>query len=113
MGGFTAEDRPVPSALTRPDVTVLAPNDPAFEPALLSVSGSGGLYQLDRISLFNPLCVPGENGIGTISSLQKFCRDRRAFLIADSAHGVTLAPLQNRPVPACVSSTRCADYASK
>lgn len=79
------------------DGTVLAPNDPAFETALLPLSGSGGLYQLDRIDLFNLLCVPGETGTGTISNLQKFCRDRRAFLIADSADGATLDTLQNGP----------------
>jgi phage tail sheath protein FI len=79
------------------DGTVLAPNDPAFETALLPLSGSGGLYQLDRIDLFNLLCVPGETGTGTISTLQKFCRDRRAFLIADSADGATLNTLQNGP----------------
>jgi len=79
------------------DGTVLVPNDAAFETALLPPSGSGGLYQLDRVNLFNLLCVPGETGTGTISTLQKFCRDRRAFLIADSADGVTVDTLQSGP----------------
>ena len=79
------------------DGAVLAPNDAAFETALQPLSGTGGLYQLDRVNLFNLLCVPGETGPGVISNLQKFCRDRRAFLIADSADGVTLDTLENGP----------------
>ena len=79
------------------DGTVLAPNDPAFETALLPLSGTGGLYQLDRVDLFNLLCVPGETGTGTISALQKFCRDRRAFLIADSADGTTFDTQKDGP----------------
>ena len=79
------------------DGAVLAPNDPAFETALQPASGTGGLYQLDRINLFNLLCVPGETSAGVISNLQKFCRDRRAFLIADSADGATLDALENGP----------------
>ena len=79
------------------DGTVLAHNDPAFETALLPLSGIGGLYQLDRVDLFNLLCVPGETGAGTISALQKFCRDRRAFLIADSADGATFDTQKNGP----------------
>jgi phage tail sheath protein FI len=79
------------------DGAVLAPNDPAFETALQPVSGTGGLYQLDRVNLFNLLCVPGETSTGVISNLQKFCRDRRAFLIADSADGATLDALENGP----------------
>ncbi|MGB6145826.1 MAG: phage tail sheath subtilisin-like domain-containing protein, partial [Rhodanobacter sp.] len=73
------------------------PNDPAFETALLPLSGTGGLYQLDRVDLFNLLCVPGETGTGTISALQKFCRDRRAFLIADSADGTTFDTQKDGP----------------
>ncbi|KAA0068674.1 phage tail sheath subtilisin-like domain-containing protein [Rhodanobacter sp. T12-5] len=79
------------------DGAVLAPNDPAFETALQPVSGTGGLYQLDRVNLFNLLCVPGETSVGVISNLQKFCHDRRAFLIADSADGATLDALENGP----------------
>jgi phage tail sheath protein FI len=79
------------------DGAVLAPNDPAFETALLPIAGTGGLYALDRINLFNILSVPGETGIGTISTLEKFCRDRRAFLIADSVDGATLTSLKAGP----------------
>ncbi len=101
LGGATdppadtaAGDIPAGAKLTGGvDGDVLAPNDPAFETALLPPAGSGGLYQLDRINLFNLLCVPGETSAGTISGLQKFCRDHRAFLIADSADGATVDAL--------------------
>lgn len=79
------------------DGTLLAPNAAAFETALLPLSGSGGLYQLDRVDLFNLLCVPGETNTGTISSLQAFCRGHRAFLIADSVDGASFDSLQNGP----------------
>ena len=62
---------------------VLAPNDAAFETALLPASGTGGAYLLDRIDLFNLLCVPGETTDVQLQKLQEFCRKRRAFLIAD------------------------------
>jgi phage tail sheath protein FI len=81
------------------DGTVLTPNGAsgAFETALLPASGSGGLYQLDRIDLFNLLCVPGENQPATVSGLEAFCHDRRAFLLVDSADGATFASLQGGP----------------
>ncbi|MEO6335019.1 MAG: phage tail sheath subtilisin-like domain-containing protein [Pyrinomonadaceae bacterium] len=62
---------------------VLQPNEPDFENALLPADGVGGLYLLDDIDLFNLLCVPGETASAIIKSLQKFCRDRCAFLIVD------------------------------
>jgi phage tail sheath protein FI len=47
------------------------------------------VFLLDRVDLFNLLCVPGETTAATLSTLQKFCRDRRAFLIADCAQNAT------------------------
>jgi phage tail sheath protein FI len=72
------------------DGTVLAPGDAAFELGLLPPPGddgalAGGLYHLDRIDLFNLLCVPGETDPDTLGTLAAFCRTRRAFLIADAA----------------------------
>lgn len=71
------------------DGVVIEPNDPdieegdpSFETAL--VNTETGVPLLDRISLFNILCVPGETKETTIQELEKFCRQRRAFLIADS-----------------------------
>ena len=79
------------------DGKVLNPNDSAFETAMLPTSGDGGVYLLDRIDLFNLLCVPGETSATPLSGLQKFCRDRRAFLIADCAQNDSLTSLQNGP----------------
>ncbi|MDF0668212.1 MAG: phage tail sheath subtilisin-like domain-containing protein [Nitrospira sp.] len=62
---------------------VLKPDEGDFETAMLPVGGTGGVYHLDRIDLFNLLCVPGETTGSQIQNLQEFCRKRRAFLIAD------------------------------
>jgi uncharacterized protein len=79
------------------DGAVLNPNDATFETALQPTSGTGGVYHLDRIDLFNLLCVPGESTPSALSNLQKFCRDRRAFLIADCASNASLTTLANGP----------------
>jgi phage tail sheath protein FI len=61
---------------------VLSPGA-GLETALAVPGGPGGLLLLDRIDLFNLLCVPGLTDAAKLGDLQKFCRDRRAFLIAD------------------------------
>lgn len=60
---------------------VLNPNTSDFETILLNAAG--GVHHLDRIDLFNLLCVPGETDQTTLSTLQRYCREHRAFLIAD------------------------------
>ncbi len=67
------------------DGSILTPNSPAFENAMLPITPTGGAYHLDRIDLFNLLCVPGETTSAQVQRLQEFCRKRRAFLIADCA----------------------------
>ena len=79
------------------DGKVLPPNDPDFELAAQPASGVGGVFHLDRIDLFNLLCVPGETKPAEVQKLEKFCRDRRAFLIADSVATATVTSLQNGP----------------
>ncbi|MBO0859247.1 MAG: phage tail sheath family protein [Chloracidobacterium sp.] len=79
------------------DGKVLTPNDAAFENATLPTSGTGGAYLLDRIDLFNLLCVPGETNAPALSNLQKFCHDRRAFLIADGPQEISLDTLLSTP----------------
>jgi phage tail sheath protein FI len=79
------------------DGPVLLPNDPAFETKLLPEDQVGGVYLLDRIDLFNLLCVPGETTVEKISELQSFCRERRSFLIVDCEETATLKTLQNGP----------------
>jgi phage tail sheath protein FI len=79
------------------DGNVLTPLDPAFVTAALPATGTGGVFLLDRVDLFNLLCVPGLTDAAAWSNLQKFCRDRRAFLIADCAQTDSLTTLQNGP----------------
>jgi hypothetical protein len=45
--------------------------------------------QLDYVDLFNLLCVPGETKTPTLSTLEAYCEQKRAFLIADSDPAVT------------------------
>ena len=75
------------------DGTVLKPNDPAFETKLHPVTGTVGKL-LDAVDLFNLLCVPGETTATALGALQKYCRDRRAFLIADCPESATLTSMQ-------------------
>ncbi len=77
------------------DGTMLAPNTGTFHTKLGAVAVAGGL--LDRIDLFNLLCVPGETDPTTLQALQGFCRERRAFLIVDAAEADTFSTLQSGP----------------
>ena len=79
------------------DGTVLVPDTAPFETALSVGSGTAGVNLLDRVDLFNLLCVPGETNTTVVSGLQKFCRDHRAFLITDCAQGATFTSLLTGP----------------
>jgi phage tail sheath protein FI len=70
------------------DGTPLVPGDGNFESALLGEPGRG-LGLLDRTPIFNLLCVPGLTDAPTIASLQKYCRDKRAFFIVDAPQTAT------------------------
>ncbi len=74
---------------------VLDPQSPAFATAgsMLLPAGTTGIFLLDRVDLFNLLCIPGLTDPAVLSNLQKFCRDRRAFLIADCAQTATFDTL--------------------
>jgi uncharacterized protein len=56
-------------------------------------TGSGGVRLLDRVDSFNLLCVPGETDGPTISSLQEYCHDNRAFYIVDCPQNASTANL--------------------
>ncbi len=98
-GTTPPNDTPVPLTANEhlangADGAILAPSTKAdtpgtFETALTPSSLSGGVYLLDHVDLFNLLCVPGEIAIATLSTLEGYCRDHRAFLIADSDPGIT------------------------
>jgi phage tail sheath protein FI len=79
------------------DGKVLQPDQADFSAALSITSGTGGVQFLTRIDLFNLLCVPGLTAPTVLATLQKFCRDHRAFLIADAAVNDTLSTLVNGP----------------
>ena len=53
-----------------------------------------GIHLLDRIDIFNLLCVPGETDAPTIGNLQAYCAGRRAFCIVDSPQSATTANLE-------------------
>jgi uncharacterized protein len=74
---------------------VLGAGDPAFITSLGNVGKENGL--LDRIDLFNILCVPGLEDDTAIGELQDFCRNRRAFLIVDCDEAARFSNVQSGP----------------
>ncbi len=74
---------------------VLSPNQATFHTALNG--DTSGLALLAHVDLFNLLCVPGETDTTTVTSLQKLCHDRRAFLIADCDETATFNSTKNGP----------------
>ena len=86
---------PIPRLVSGADGPVLDPDSATFETKLVERNGRSA--PLDRVDLFNLLCVPGETTPATLSTLEKYCRDHRAFLIADCAENATLGDLQDGP----------------
>jgi phage tail sheath protein FI/uncharacterized protein YjdB len=82
------------------DGTVLWPADGNFEIAMFPTTNpNGGVHLLDRVSIFNLLCVPGETDGPTISTLQGYCVQTRAFMIVDPPQNTTIAKMiQSGPV---------------
>ena len=74
---------------------VLLPNTGGFETAL--TKPASGVYLLDRVPIFNLLCVPGETKATTIQTLQAYCAANRAFQIVDTDQYVSVASLQAGP----------------
>jgi hypothetical protein len=81
------------------DGKVLDPSAQGFGAIVQPTNGSGGVFLLDRIDLFNLLCVPGLSDPTALSNLQKFCRDRRAFSIADCAPSADFDALKDETQP--------------
>jgi uncharacterized protein len=82
------------------DGTTLIPGDGKFEIALgpdasPTSTNDFGLRLLDRVDIFNLLCVPGETDAPTISILQEYCTNMRALYIVDCPQTVTTAGLTN------------------
>jgi phage tail sheath protein FI len=55
-----------------------------FETALHADPGTTGVNLLASVDIFNLLCVPGETDTTVLGKLDTFCKDNRAFLIADA-----------------------------
>ncbi len=84
-----------PIALTGgADGSVLTPaTDGNFEIAMLSDT-TKGVFLLDRVDIFNLLCIPAETDAPTISTLEQYCATKRAFYIVDSWQLATPSALQ-------------------
>ncbi len=77
------------------DGDVLVPaTDGNFELALLSATLGHGINLLDRVDIFNLLCVPGEINAPTVKTLQTYCAGKRAFYIVDPPQLSTIAGLR-------------------
>ncbi|MFP4281522.1 MAG: phage tail sheath family protein [Opitutales bacterium] len=79
------------------DGTVLDPDTADFETALEAGGGSSGVNLLERVDLFNILCVPAQTTPAVVAQLQAFCRRHRAFYIADCAQADDFNSLQGGP----------------
>jgi len=80
------------------DGTVLVPaSDGNFEVELNAngSAGLGGVHLLDRVDIFNLLCVPAETDAPTISLLQEYCHTERAFYIVDPPQNTTTSNLES------------------
>ena len=55
-------------------------------------TGTGGVRLLDRVDIFNLLCVPGESEAVTIGNLQQYCHSKRAFYIVDAPQSEGASP---------------------
>ena len=76
------------------DGAALVPaSDQNFELAM-TFDPTKGVFLLDRVDIFNLLCVPGETDAPTISTLQAYCAAKRAFYIVDAPKLATYASLQ-------------------
>ena len=61
-----------------------------------------GIYALESVDLFNILCLPGIEDGGILMEAEAYCRERRAFLIAD-------APLMSKTPTAMAATIAGAD----
>jgi len=55
------------------------------------------VYLLDRVDLFNLLCVSGETTSGEVAKPQEYAQERHAFCVVDAPKGASLATMQAGP----------------
>src|ERR1017187_7216672 len=95
------------------DGTVLVPGDGNFENAIFPeiIESATGVHQLDRVNIFNLLCVPGVTPVlnayevNTVQLLQDYCASRRAFYIADGPQTVIIRDYPSNG-PGGISTTK-------
>jgi phage tail sheath protein FI len=88
-------------------VAILDPTSAEFLAAVDPGPGTPpAIDALDRLDIFNLLCVPGMTDETTLSHLQVFCEGKRAFLIADSRSDATPQSFQNGPDTGLLSDSR-------
>ena len=68
-------------------------SDQNFETVLSNATG--GFNLLDRVDIFNLLCVPGETSETAISNMQAYCAKKRAMLIVDPPQTATASGLNS------------------
>jgi hypothetical protein len=94
------------------DGAVLTPaTDQNFEIAMLS-NATAGVYLLDRVDIFNLLCIPAETDAPTISTLQEYCWKKRAFYIVDSWQLSTISGLESTGPVGSTSGPITGQYAT-
>ncbi len=76
------------------DGAVVGPADAAFLGALAAAFGAGGA--IERIDLFNLICVPGLADAPMIRVLQRHARERRAFLILDAMESANATTVEDQ-----------------
>ncbi|MBN1323506.1 MAG: phage tail sheath subtilisin-like domain-containing protein [Methanotrichaceae archaeon] len=54
-----------------------------------SRSDRKGIYALEEVDIFNLLCIPGISEPGILADAAAYCKERRAFLIADPPKGLS------------------------
>ncbi|MBD2253359.1 phage tail sheath subtilisin-like domain-containing protein [Nostoc parmelioides] len=57
-----------------------------------------GFYALEEVDLFNLLCIPGVTKSNILSEAAQYCKQRRAFLIADAPKTNTVSDIQSTEV---------------
>ena len=65
-----------------------SPSDGEFDMFIGTRSNFEGIYALDKVDLFNLICLPGVVDPKILSLVDAYCKERRAFLIVDAPEGL-------------------------
>jgi uncharacterized protein len=60
----------------------------AYQSYIGSREGRKGIYALEDIDIFNLLCLPGLSDPGILADCEAYCRERRAFMLVDTAETI-------------------------